>query len=212
MAAREFGPGGRDHSQVDPAAVVIPDPAVHHVGTDRQADAAPRRADHQWRPARAKAERLPEDQVPLSVNMDRPRGQAEGQCIVEVPAVALDEPGGDPHPPLAAAMRQVPQRRPVRSLGTGAEVGQQAVACVEHLRQDRELGPRPVGLAQEIVGDLEVGGSLQQLGGHLHRGDHDLHGDITPVRVAAAIPAHGRTAAVVPGLATPSVNKKGAGP
>ena len=43
MTAREFGPGRRDHSQVDPAAIVIPDPAVHHVGTDRQADAAPRR-------------------------------------------------------------------------------------------------------------------------------------------------------------------------
>ena len=102
--------------------------------------------------------------MPLSVNMDRSLGQAKGQCIVEVPAVALDEPGGNPHPPLAAAMRQVPQSRPVRSLGAGAEVGKQTVACVEHLRQNRELGPRPVGLAQEIVGDLKVGGSLQQLG------------------------------------------------
>ncbi len=211
MAAGEFGPGGRDHSQFDAAAVVIPDPAVHHIGTDRQTDPAPRRADHQWRPARAKAERLPENQVPLSVNMDRPLGQAEGQCIVEVPAVALDEPGGNSHPPLAAAMRQMPQGRPVRSLGVGPEVRQQTITCVEHLRQDRELSPRPVGLAQEIVSDLEVGGSLRQLGRHLHRSDHDLHGDITPVRVVAITPAHGRTAAVMPGLATASVNKNGAG-
>ena len=54
MTAREFGPGGRDHRQVDPAAVVVPDPAVHHVGTDRQADPAPRRLDHQRRPAGSK--------------------------------------------------------------------------------------------------------------------------------------------------------------
>ena len=101
--AREFGPRRRDHRYVDFAAVVVPDPAVHHVGTHSQADAAPRCDDDEWFPTRAKAERLPEDQMPLAVNMDRPGGQADRQCIVEVPAVALDKPGGNSHSPLAAA-------------------------------------------------------------------------------------------------------------
>ena len=161
VAAREFGPGGRDHGDVDPAAVIIPHPAVHHVGAHRQADPAPRREDHERHTPGAKAECFPEDQVPLSIDVDRSRGQAKGQRIVEVLAVALDKSSGDTHAPLAAALRQVPQRRSIRSLGARAEVGKQTVARIEHFREDGELGPCPVRLPQEIVRDFEIVGSPQ---------------------------------------------------
>ncbi len=103
VATGELGPRGGDHTQVDPAAIAIPDIAVDHVGTDSQADPAPRCRDNHRGAAGAKAEPLPEDEVPLTVDMNRAIGQAERQRVVEVPAIVLDEPGYDPHPPPAAA-------------------------------------------------------------------------------------------------------------
>ena len=47
VATGEVGPGGRDHPQVDLAAIVVPDIAINHVGADGQADPTPRRGDDQ---------------------------------------------------------------------------------------------------------------------------------------------------------------------
>ena len=212
VATGEVGPGGRDHPQVDLAAITVPDIAMNHVGTDGQADPTPRCGDNQRRSPRVEAETLPEDQVPLTIDVDRAIGQTKGQRVVEVPAIALDEPGDDPHPPVTAATRQVPQCRPVDPLGHGTEIREQAVARVEHFGQCRQRGARSTRFGQNSVGTLEVGGDLRQLSRHLHRGDQDLHLTPTPVWDAAKLSALERSLGVARERVTPSVRRKGAGP
>ena len=212
VATGEVGPGGRDHPQVDPAAIAVPDIAINHVGTDGQADPAPRCGDNERGSPGVEAEPLPEDEVPLTIDLDRAIGQAKGQRVVEVPAIALDEPGDNPHPPMAAASTQMPQGRPVGPLGAGGEIGEQAVARVEHLGQGRQHGARSTRFAQNSVGSLEVCGDLGQLSRHLHCGDQDLHITSTSARQAAKLSVLERSLGFARERVTPSVRRKGARP
>ena len=158
VAIGEVGPGGRDHGQVDPVAIVVPDLAVDHVGADREADAAPRASR---RPAAIapglEPEPLPEHQVALAVDLDVAVGVTERQRIVEMPPVALDEPGGDRHPPLPAALAKVRERGPFGGLAVRTEVRAEAVAGVEELGQDGQLGAGVASRSQQVlVGPLQI--------------------------------------------------------
>ena len=137
LAAGEVGPGGRDNRQVDPPAIVVPDPAVDHVGADGEADSPERGGHDQGRSAGMKAEPLPEHQVALAVDVEIAVGCAEGEGVVEMPPVALDEARGDGHPPLPAALSQVGERGALRRLAEGTVVRAEAVAGVEQLRRAR---------------------------------------------------------------------------
>ena len=86
------------------------------------------------------------------------------------------------------------------------------MARVEHLGQDRQLGARLTRFAQSTVGSLEVGGDLQQLSRHLHRGDEHLHLSPTPLREAAKLSALERSLGVARERVTPSVRRNGAKP
>ena len=63
-----------------------------------------------------------------------------------------------PHSP--ARSDEVAERRAVAPFGRRGVVGDQAVAGVEHLGQDGQLGPGLVGLAEQGVGPVEVGGDV----------------------------------------------------
>ena len=64
-ARRTRSPPGRS------AAIAVPDIAINHVGTDGQADPTPGGGDDQRGSPGQEAQPLPEDQVPLTIDLDR---------------------------------------------------------------------------------------------------------------------------------------------
>ena len=78
--------------------------------------------------------------------------------------------------PLPASLAEVRERRAFGRLAVRTKVGAKAIAGIEKLGQDRELNAGKMGRRQPVVGPLQIGRDIQQLGTHLHRGYDNLHG------------------------------------
>src|SRR5262249_26264392 len=114
-------------------------------------------------------------------------GRAEGERIVEMASRALDEAGGDRHPPLPAPAAEMGEGGTIRSLAVRREIREEPVTGVEQLGQYGQLDPVTMRLAQQLVGSVHVRRDVERIGGYLERSHHDLHGR-APRPVEPSIP------------------------
>jgi hypothetical protein len=175
QTAGKVWPRGGDEREIDTTAIGIPNLAIDHICANRQPDSAEGRFYNDRRPTRVETKAFPKDQVLFSVYVDLSRGQREGEGIVQVPAVSLDEAARDQHVPLAAARAQVSNGWAVGGFGQRRVVGLEPVTCVEKLGKDRKLCSRVVSLPQVSIRVLDVAFDRQGLAGHLDGGNDEFH-------------------------------------